>query len=314
MKRLLLISSLLCTALAGNAAEPPKVINLARDFVTFWDATQGMPEPQRVAAFHQQVGAKFPGFYGVQRYQGDSAAIDQRIAKALTNFGALRQAYVAKIDQFDADLPRHMTTFSTAFPQFKPNVPIYLLHSLSEMDGGTRDLDGKNYLIFGADMMTRLHAGDNEAAFFHHELFHIHHDARAPECEGQGMWQPLWREGLATYVSQVLNPNASESEMLLTFPEGSLPKLKATLYASLAHLETVLDNPDDAQYAPLFMMKQDSTGLAPRRGYYMGYLVARDIGKTRDVKTLANLDCKQARPLVIETVRKLKQAAQPASD
>lgn len=32
------------------------------------------------------------------------------------------------------------------------------------------------------------------------------------------MWQPLWREGLATYVSKVMNPDATESEMLLDFP------------------------------------------------------------------------------------------------
>lgn len=313
MKRLLLISLLLCTALAGNAAEPPKVTNLARDFVTFWDATQGMPEKERVAAFHQQVGTKFPGFYGVQRYQGDTVYLDKKVAGILAGFGPQRQTYLAKIDQFSADLPRHMTTFTAAFPEFQPQVPMYLLHSLGEMDGGTRELDGKNYLIFGAEMMARLHGGDNEAAVCHHELFQVHHDARAPECEGQGMWQPLWRERLATYVSQVLNPDATEKEMLLTFPEGSLPKVKAGLYASLAQLETVLDNADDALYAPLFMAKQDSTGLAPRRGYYLGYLVARDIGKTRDLKTLANLDCKQARQLVIETVRKLKQAAQPAS-
>lgn len=313
MKRLLLISLLLSTALTGNAAEPPKVTNLARDFVTFWDATQGMPEPERVAAFHQQVGAKFPAFYGAQRYQGDRAVIDKQIANALANFGPRRQAYLAKIDQFGEDLPRHMATFAKTFPDFKPSVQLYLLHSLGEMDGGTREFDGRAYLIFGADMMAALHGSGNEAAFFHHELFHIHHDARAPECDGQGMWQPLWREGLATYVSQVMNPAATEAEMLLTFPEGSLPKVKATLYPSFVHLESVLDNSDQAQYAPLFSMKSDSTGLAPRRGYFLGYLVAREIGKTHSVQTMANFDCKQARQLVVDTVHKLKQAVKPAS-
>ncbi|GAB2859666.1 hypothetical protein GCM10027277_30240 [Pseudoduganella ginsengisoli] len=315
MKRLLLITLLLCTAVA-SAGEPVKVTNLARDFVTFWDATQDMAENERVAAFHRDVGSKFPAFYGLQRFGPKATATerDRHIASVIAGFGKWRQAYLAKIGQFDAELPRHMATFSRAFPDFQLPVPLYLLHSLGEMDGGPRELEGKHYLIFGADMMTALHGNGNEAAFFHHELFHIHHNVRAPECEGQGMWQPLWREGLATYVSQALNPDATESEMLLTFPEGSLPKVKATLYASLAHLETVLDNSDDALYGPLFSTRRDNTGLAPRRGYYLGYLVAREIGKTRDLQTLASLDCQQARQLVVDTVHKLKQAAQSASN
>ncbi len=41
-------------------------------------------------------------------------------------------------------------------------------------------------------------------------------------CPQPGMWQPLWQDGLAVHVSKMLNPRATDKEMLLDFPAGSL--------------------------------------------------------------------------------------------
>lgn len=310
MRRLLLAVLLGGAALSARAAPPAiELHSIAADFAAFWDATQAMPPADRVAAFKRQVGARFPAFYDIERYQGErtQAQQDELIGRALDRFGKQRQAYLDKVKRFDADLPRHIASFTATFPDFQPRVETWFLHSLGEMDGGTREFNGKAYLIFGADMMTAVHGDGDESAFFHHELFHIHHDAVSPECPGQGMWQPLWREGLATYVSKVMNPAATEAEMLLEFPSGTLAVTKARLHASLADLEKVLDDTDEKYNAPLFGTRRDDTGLAPRRGYYLGYLVAREIGATRDVRAMARLTCAEARPLVIDAVRKLKQ-------
>ncbi len=325
MKRLLLaaLCGLFHSAHAVSPTPAPvpapvpqiQVINLASDYAAFWDATGQMPEAERIAAFKQQIGSRFPEFYGIERYAGDftQAQQDQRIARSFAAFGPLREAYLAKVNRFAQDLPRHIAGFTAAFPDFRPGVPTYLVHSLNEMDGGTRHLNGKTYLIFGADRMASLHGDGDDTAFFHHELFHTHHFVAMGQCEGQGMWLPLWHEGLATYVSKVLNPQANDKELLLDFPAGSLPLTRARLYDSFAHMESVLDNTDYAKlYSPLFNAKQDETGLAPRRGYYLGYLVAAEIGKTRDLRTLASLDCRQARALVGAAVAKLKEASRPA--
>lgn len=302
----------LCAAIACRAATPVlEVHSLAKDFVSFWDATQSMSPAERTEAFKRQVGARFPEFYGVQRYGGKRSQEqqDQIIARALAEFGPGRQAYLDKVAKFDADLPRHVTTFKATFPDFRPHVAVYFLHSLGEMDGGTREFNGRNYLIFGADLMARLHGGDDEAAFFDHELFHIHQDVKSPECPGQGMWQPLWREGLATYVSKVMNPRANEKELLLDFPPGSLSLTKARLHESFAQLETVLDNADEKNYSPLFNTAEDGSALAPRRGYYLGYLVAQEIGRGRDLPALARLGCADAHKLVLAAVQTLKLRA-----
>eukprot|EP01034_Spumella_vulgaris_P038270 gene38270-47252_t len=195
----------LLLSLSSVAAEgaPPKmaVRSLAREFVAFWDGSQGMPDAERIAAFKAQIGSQFPEFYGIGRYAGTrtQAQQDELIRGNLATFGKMRQAYLDKVARFDADLPRHIASFTAAFPDFQPTVSTYFIHSLGEMDGGTRELNGRSYLIFGADGMVRYHGAGDEAAFFHHELFHIHHAAQAKDCNDDKLADRLWTEGPATF-------------------------------------------------------------------------------------------------------------------
>lgn len=163
--------------------------------------------------------------------------------------------------------------------------------------------------MFGADVMTRLHAGADNGALFHHELFHTYHRLASIDCPQPGMWQPWWQEGLAVHVSQVRNPRATDKAMLPDFPAGSLVLTKAQLPAAWANLARVLDDGDEALYGPLFSTRKDDSGLAPRRGDYLGYLVERELGKTRDLHALAALDCGEAHRLVVGTVQALRRAS-----
>ncbi|KQW90025.1 hypothetical protein ASC94_19950 [Massilia sp. Root418] len=321
MKRLLIACLGLSAAFSCHAADAPaapklEVHSLAREFVTFWDGTQGLPEAERVQAFKTQVGAKFPEFYGVERYAGARTAAqhDDIIRRNIAAFGEQRQAYLDKVDQFGTELPGHIATFTAAFPDFKPVVATYFLHSLGEMDGGTRVLNGRNYLIFGADGMVRYHGKGTEAPFFHHELFHTYHYKQAPDCDDSVLWQRLWIEGLATYVSKVLNPQANDQELLIDFPKGSAARIRGQIYANMAQLERVFDSPDEVQLGSLFYMNGASVdGLPPRRGYMLGYLVAEELGKTRSPAQLANLSCTEARPLITAAIHTLKQQSSSPS-
>jgi hypothetical protein len=42
----------------------------------------------------------------------------------------------------------------------------------TQMDGGTREIGGKTYLIFGADVITQIHESRDLTPFLDHELFH----------------------------------------------------------------------------------------------------------------------------------------------
>jgi hypothetical protein len=300
------------------AAEPERerasltIINLADDFTAFYDATVGLPTAERVAAFKRDIASLFSEFYGVERYEGEvtQEEYDERITEAIESFGEIREEYIAKVERFGGDLDVNVASFLEAFPDFETDAEIHLLHSLGEMDGGTRMFGDKPHLIFGADGMVRYHSWENETPFFHHELFHLHHSRFFEECEEN--WCALWVEGLATLVSERMNPGAAPEELLLDFPPGLVAATEENLGASLAHLRTVLFSTESKDYRGLFTPQDDGTGLPGRRGYYLGLLVARELAKTHELGALSRISNEEVKPLLIATVDAL--AARTANE
>lgn len=278
----------------------PAARNFASEFVKVYDATEQLPMPERVAAMRESMMGQYPEFYSRRK----PAQLDKRVQEAIAGFPSIRTAYLEKSGKFGAALDQHMKTFNATFPSYQNTTPIALVHSLGEMDGGPRELNGKVHLIFGADMMAELNPDGNAAPLFHHELFHIMHQQKF-SCETSPVWAALWGEGLAVYVSEVMNPGANEKELLLDFPIGMAKQTRAQLPQSWAHALSVLDSTDEKVAVEMFTMSAKGAKLPVRRGYYLGYLVAKEAGKTRGLDELAALDCKQAGALVRATVRKL---------
>jgi hypothetical protein len=313
MRHLILYIMLCCAAARTLASDAPGFHNIAQSFTNFYDANKDKPEAEQLAAFQNDVASRFPSFYGAGRFQGKitQAEQDKRILGAIKSFPAIRDDYIRKTRQFETDLPRYVASFKTWFPGFQPRVDTWVVHSLGEMDGGTRTLDGKYYLIFGIDGMVRYHGKGNETAFFHHELFHTYHDIALAACNSdeEPIWNSLWQEGLATYVSHVMNPQADDTELLLSLPNDMAARTQKMLPAAFADLESVLERHDQKLYGNLFSTSADPTSVLPvRRGYYLGYLVAQDAAKTHSVQELAKLDCQAAHALVVATVKKLRGA------
>ena len=305
LRRILLLSSLL--AGATQAAPPIKDLSLAFD--EFYQRTEFMALPSRVEEFRRSVGTRFPQFYGDERIDYSHAEQDERIGAAIVKYPVIRDVYLRKARAFKAQLARYVDEFQTRFPDYRYDGEIWLLHSLGEMDGGTRDLSGHSYLIFGADGLARYHANGDDGAFFHHELFHTYQQPAVRDCADNRVWSALWSEGLAIYVSQQMHPQAGEKELLVDFPTGTVAKTRAVLPAAWAQLESALDSQDPLTIASLFQMSSRDKSLPQRRGYYLGYLVAQEAAKARNVAELAKLGCGPARELVGLTVRKLTSEA-----
>ncbi len=58
----------------------------------------------------------------------------------------------------------------------------------------------------------------------------------------------------------------------------------------------------------LFQRSGDDTGLPARRAYYLGYLIAEEVGKTMSMREMAKLDCAAVRPVVVAAVERLRTA------
>jgi hypothetical protein len=288
------------------AGKKPYYIDLTANFARFVDETSAMEGSTRVALFRKQMDLLLPGFYE-PRNGIEPARYDTQVTTALEDFEALRPRYEQVQREFPAAFEAGIQHFRKAFPGFTPNVPVYLLHSLGEMDGGTRELDGKVYLIFGADVIARIHEARTITPFLDHELFHVEHGKHFPECAE--VWCALWAEGLATYATKVMNPGADDGQLLLTTPEPIRAAVDATWPAAACLTRAKLNSSAEEDIRAMFQGGPDAGEFPRRFGYYVGLRVAEESGAEYPLAELARMKPERAKGVVKGSLDRLIKKA-----
>ena len=276
--------------------------DLTDDFAAVWERTQGLDDAARVAALRAHFQPLIPGFY--DREKAGPANYADLILRALNEYPEKRAAIEQVSRNFRAMAEPARTSFEAAFGPMGALPPIILLHSLGEMDGGVRSMKATGQtLLFGADVIARLHLAHGIQPFFHHELFHVFHRRSFGNC-GQ-LWCGLWGEGLAVYVAARLNPGATDAQLLLVRPVPLRAAVEANRKAALCTVLERLDSTEQADHSALFSSGKISDALPPRAGYYIGYLVAADIGKMHSLPQLATMPAERVRPLIEASLRRM---------
>ena len=305
MKRpaLTVIFSLL--SLGAGAPPPVSFTSYAAQFDEFEARTEGMPSDKRVAEFLSTFNALVPGLYD----EKDPARLASRVDKALTNFPAIRPAYRDVEREFPQTLESAIASFRKVFPDFVPPLPIYLVHSLGIRDGGADFVNGKKVMMFGADVIARIHNDDSLQPFMDHELFHLEHARHFDDCDQ--LWCPLWQEGLATFAASVMNPGATDHQLLLDKPTPIRAGTDPHWGDALCWVATRFDATDDQNISQGFMGGEHPEGLPSRFGYYVGLRVAAEAARVNagGLPGLARLSDEQARPVVARALGSLIKAA-----
>ena len=310
MLRLLLYAVLVfaAPAHAQRRAVALTLVDLTDEFDAFWESSRSLGDAERSAAFRARMDSLLPGFYA-PRGGRDAARYDTHVAQALTGYPEQREGVREVSRRFSTLFAPALTSFERTFGRFREPQPIFLVHSLGEMDGGTRELPRGVTLIFGADMIARYHLAHDIRPFFHHELFHLRHFRTFRECEA--VWCNLWSEGLATYVAKRLNPAASEAELLLTAPEPIPAAVEANRAEAVCAVVARLDSAREEDLRALFSFRRLNERLPPRFGYYVGYLAAQELGRSRSLRELAAMTNAQVMPELERVLRRM--AACPVS-
>ena len=290
------------SAAARTDTRGAKYIDLTTDFSRFVDETTGIENPARVAAFKTRMDALLPGFYA-PRFGATPERYDARISGAFADFAKLRPKYELVQRDFPAAFEAGIQHFRKFFPGFTPNVPVYLLHSLGEMDGGTRELGGNTYLIFGADVIAQIHQPRDLTPFLDHELFHVEHHKHFPDCDQ--VWCSLWAEGLATYAAKVMNPGADDRQLLLTFPQPIRGAVDATWPDALCFTKARLFSTDPADLDALFVGGADAKAFPERFGYYVGLRVAEEAGRKFKLPALAKMPPDESKAVLAAAIDRL---------
>jgi len=230
---LLLLSA--CTPLSGPrpATRPPKpasrsyhVIDATPAFWTFWQAHAANPPQVQAAAFRRMVVGAHPELFTPDVIGVDPSLrgsdLEQRLGPYLASLPARIPAMRSVHARLAQQLGQYDRSFRTLFPDMRWSGTVYVTISVDAFDGSVRLVQDKLCLLFGIDKIVKVHGGSGDLGpFFHHELFHVYHHGMNPpppmtEAGPHGLLQPLWREGLAVYVSHLLHPAASATELLLT--------------------------------------------------------------------------------------------------
>jgi uncharacterized protein YjaZ len=159
------------------------------------------------------------------------------------------------------------------------------------MDGAGRMVGGRPALVLGVDVIDRIETPSQMPVFFAHELFHRYHYRVAgfsdDASDRQPIWRTLWAEGLATYVSAVINPDHPLSDAMIFPPD--LAERAAPQIETLAQALRDNNRPNPSLYAAYFEMGNTQDAIPPRAGYYVGYRVAARAAREYSLHQLAHL-------------------------
>ena len=298
-----------CSAtLKTSEVSAPRIHNMAPDFIAYWNRVKAMPTDEQVRFLKSDFFPKFPEFYKykIQKWKKNGIMPDEELAKHLNEFHQLEAEFVLKTTEITSNLNSTMASFIKSVPGLNKDFDIYITHSFGEMDAGTRRIEDKIYFILGVDAMVKYHKGfSTETPFFHHELFHVYHGQFLPEEEI--LWVALWAEGLATYASEQLNPNASMKDLMLDLPEGMICEIDANINYYWMDLTKRLTSKSEVDYETYFLLSSKHKNIVRRAGYYLGYLLAKEIGRTRSVPEMAQMRSDEILPLLKATIAKIQK-------
>jgi hypothetical protein len=280
-----------------------KVVDVMPSFWQFWEQSQSLDKEAKIRLFRQLVFEPNKEVFEAFTGKADDARLAQYLEKVQKYIPAMRRFYGRLI----TELPRAGRSFAKKFPDGNGNGTIYFMPNLlGGWDAGGGDLSGHPLLLFGVDSIVQIHKeGFNLPTLFHHELFHLYHNQLHPEwrdtTRGKDipLYRLLWSEGLATYVAKVLNPKASDEDVVLATPliqqtEALMPKL-------VKELRENLDSTSMDSVRNFLSGSPISKDIPARCGYYIGMLVARELNRKHSLRELARLRDQQLRR-EIETV------------
>jgi hypothetical protein len=291
---------------ASQNGSREQLFDLMPDFFRAYDAGTKLTEiPARVQIIGKDFLLRHADIYTAAGFNGgvNGRFYDERLAQWLMQFD-LVQPTVRKLSRTVLSEWNHSADrFKIEFQDFEMNGSIVFLVSLLSFDGQSMEVNGRPMLFFGLDTIARqqLDFPQYMPVLFSHELFHLYHESVNFDVGNGTLWSRIWREGLATCASRVLNPRASLADVLIShdLPLIQRTKLCTAVADLLPHLDEV-----GSEAEHLFFDGSARTDH-PRLGYLIGFRVAETARAATSLSTLAKLDVVKSRRLVEQTLLQL---------
>ena len=323
-RSLLLLLALLLTA-AGCATAPAparaaaglQTLNLMPAFWEFESKAAALDPAGQVVLFRKLVVQPNMDIYGMDEFSKNIT--DDGITKYIGKVAPYLDAMRSVSGQVDGQVQTAQAGFMRAFPDFKPAITVVYMPSFGHFDGQTTELkSGRPAMLFGIDGIAQFHGEHADLpVLFSHELFHVYHaqvnpalfppNDSGPREDGKvPLYEVVWIEGLATYVSGALNPQAPPEDLLLskTLYDKGMPLMPVIAGRILAKF----DSTDDKDQAA-FVQGGVKGDIPDRSGYLAGYLMAKDLGARYSLAELAHLTGPALRTAIHDELTRLAAPA-----
>lgn len=287
-----------------------KINNSTDAFIQYYKLTKNLTDEKKVSLFDSLVVKSNPTFYQYKFAQWKKNDLDPdiEILRRVQAFDVFNDRFISLNSEIPGQIDSALESFKKTFSDFKTNFEIDYLHSMGEMNGGVREIAGQNRFIIGLDVIAQIHNWENNKPFFQHELFHLYlNQIYAPSNSGEyvqdAFYNDLWQEGLATYVSYALNPKASHKEMMLDIPQGLVQKTEAVMPHIAKDLIKNMFSTDSEIYQRYFLMSSKSEVIPQRAGYYIGFLLVKQLAEKYPLQELVRLKDIDFVPEFLEQLR-----------
>ncbi len=283
--------------------------NFMPDFWQFWETAENQPVERQAELWQSLYVSKhqavFDDLAGPCKDQWDPAWARTRY---FPNVPKIVPAMRDATDGLSNKLTATQTRFLALFPDMHWAGDIYVMASGYCFNGRAQDIQGRGAILFGMDAVVALNQKDISPGMAH-ELFHRYHfqffDFKA--SSNYPLWTTLWAEGLAQYVTEQMNPTASEVD-LSHVPAGMVQKVDAKRQDLAADFLKKFDSTQEMDAKVWFndMRSQDPV-VPPRGGYQLGVLVARELARRYSVQTMAHWPQSEARPKIQAALEAIAQ-------
>jgi hypothetical protein len=287
-------------AVALAAALPFTIHDLTPEFWRFWDAAQNQPTArqeqlwqERYVASHQRV------FDDLATPCKDQFDADWFRANYLKDLPRIVPALRSMVAELPRQLDQANRRFVKTFPDMRWSGDVYVMAAGFCFNGRAQKIQGRDAVLFGVDTMVALGQKDLIPTM-HHELFHRYHREffDFEGSSGYPLWTTLWAEGLATYVSEELNPAASETDLGMV-PLGMARKVDNRRAELAADFLRRFESTAEKDATVYFNDTNSQDAFVPARaGYQLGVLVVRELSKRESLQTMAHWSQAEAKPKI----------------
>ncbi|MGZ3695848.1 MAG: hypothetical protein ACXWQO_17285 [Bdellovibrionota bacterium] len=297
-------------------AQNEQILNTAADVRVLLENSHGKAFPEQLVEWNI-FEHKYQDIYDAAVFTHDRDDWQERRLQSIQKFfSSLPQIEKPMMELFASAneiAATQASRFQKVFPDLKPGTPIVFLPGM-RFNGRASSLPrfNRDALLIGLDMVVSRQ--DSIDVLFSHEFFHIYHFDHLGGDDGENsntMSSPLWFEGFATYVSQVLNPSASEAEVLMDKPlsEGCAKTAAVAAWAK-DYLTFYAKNDWKEHEADPFYYDWFRIGgptLPNRRGYCLGYLAVKAAAESHSIQELVDWKPENFIPFIGAEFKRLSQ-------